>query len=108
MRRKFLASSAVVGVLLLVLLLFAPPATASTNSTNSLSGCWAGRNGITGGHSYCASGGTEGEQRVKVYCEPSGSAEVTIYYGPWVVAKQWSEKQCPFANIAVQAQYETV
>lgn len=58
MRRKFLASSAVVGVLLL----FAPPATASTNS---LSGCWAGRNGITGGHSYCASGGTQGEQRVR-------------------------------------------
>lgn len=61
-----------------------------------------------GGHSYCATGGTSGEQRVKLYCSWVRDANFTvIVYGRWQVAGSWSEATCAKNFYADQAQYET-
>lgn len=83
-------------------------------SPNGLSGCTASRTNLYsdgrfhGGHSYCSSGGTAGEQRVVVYCTSNeNGSDVVLYYGDWTIAKQWSEVLCPSGRYADQAQYET-
>ena len=78
------------------------PATANA----ALSGCGAHLIGNIGGHSYCASGGSNGVQRVKVYCDPPWSSTIKLRYGPWRIAKQWSEAYCNGYEPAVQAQYQ--
>lgn len=92
-------------------------AAAAPVAPSALSGCDAYRTGpyssgggvrFHGGHSYCASGGTSGEQRVKVWCAyVRDASRQFIAYGPWQVAGSWSEASCGTNWYADQAQYQT-
>lgn len=93
-------------LMMILTVLSASSATASTQVATGLSSCGASVYSATQGHSYCASGGTSGEQRVRLYCHYySNAANWTITYGPWVVAGQWSEAKCPSLYVADQAQF---
>lgn len=82
----------------------APADTARTG----LYGCGASKIASIGGHSYCASGGTSGEQRVVLYCARYWDpADIYIVYGPWVAAKNWSTAYCNDGDDAEQASYQT-